>query len=78
MLQVGDSSFREPRARALRRHHNQTQIRNQNRFFQFQGNGIGPMGGFERVSGGTGVFHPRVLNTTTTTISPEVKKKPGE
>ncbi|KAK9921453.1 hypothetical protein M0R45_029962 [Rubus argutus] len=79
--QVGDSSSREPRARALRRHHNQTQIQNQNqnRFVQFQGNGIGPMGGFERVSGGTGVFHPRVLNTTTTTttISPEVKKKPG-
>ncbi|PRQ44130.1 hypothetical protein RchiOBHm_Chr3g0475841 [Rosa chinensis] len=77
-LQIGDGSFLEPRARALRRHHNQAQIRNQNRLFQFQGNGIGPMGGgFERVSGGTGVFHPRVLDSTKTTRSPEVKKKPG-
>ncbi|XP_004305587.1 PREDICTED: uncharacterized protein LOC101303634 [Fragaria vesca subsp. vesca] len=76
--QVGDGSFLEARARGLSMHHNQAQIGNQNRLFQFQGNGIAPMGVFERVSGGTGVFIPRVSASTITTMSPEVKKKPGE
>lgn len=63
-------SFRETTKRVLNRQ--------QNRLWTYQGSGIGSMGGFERVSGGTGVFHPRVLNTTTTTSNPQVKKKQGE
>ncbi|CAL2272892.1 unnamed protein product [Prunus armeniaca] len=62
-------SFLETRKRVLNRQ--------QNRLWTYQGSGIGSMGGFERVSGGTGVFHPRVLNTTTTTRNPQVKKKQG-
>lgn len=63
-------SFLETRKRVLNRQ--------QNRLWTYQGSGIGSMGGFERVSGGTGVFHPRVLNTTTTTSNPQVKNKQGE
>lgn len=39
------------------------------------------MSSFVKVSGGTGVFHPRVSNTTTTTTNNatgDVKKKQGE
>ncbi|XP_050383645.1 uncharacterized protein LOC126800332 [Argentina anserina] len=80
-LPVSDVGLVEPRPRALSRLHNQVQIRNQNqnqnRILQFQGNGIAPMPGVKRVSGGTGVFHPRVVGSTTTMVAPEVKKKPG-
>ncbi|KAM2890543.1 hypothetical protein COP2_008955 [Malus domestica] len=70
-LQVG--SFLETR--------NGIQKRQQNRVLPFQGRGNGSMGRFGRVCGGTGVFHPRVLHSTTTATAtasnPEVKGKQG-
>lgn len=80
LLQVDDVVL-ETRARVFQKQQN----RLQNRPLPSQGRSGFVDGGFPRVSGGTGVFHPRVLNTaniapnTTTTSSPSfVKKKQGE
>ncbi|XP_048423860.1 uncharacterized protein LOC125469866 [Pyrus x bretschneideri] len=57
--------------------------RQQNRVLPFQGRWNGSMGGFGRVCGGTCVFHPRVLHSTTITTTtaitsnPEVVRKQG-
>lgn len=51
----------------------------QNRLLPNKGSGS-RMSGFVKVSGGTGVFHPRVSNTTISTnnATGDVKKKQGE
>lgn len=64
------------RARVLKSQQNS----GQNRVYPFQassGFGVsgGRGGGFVKESGGTGVFHPRILNTTTTT---DLRKKQGQ
>lgn len=64
-------SFLQTRATVLQRQQN----RLQNRLLQNKGSGSG-FGGFVKVSGGTGVFHPRVSNTTIPPI--DLKKKQGE
>lgn len=64
-------SFLQARATVFQRQQN----RIQNRLLPNKGSGPG-IGGFVKVSGGTGVFHPRVSNTTIPTI--DVKKKQGE
>ncbi|EXC21220.1 hypothetical protein L484_002230 [Morus notabilis] len=76
-----DDVVLETRARVLQKQQN----RLQNRPLPSQGRSGFVDGGFPRVSGGTGVFHPRVLNTaniapntTTTSSSAFVKKKQGE
>ncbi|XP_015898838.1 uncharacterized protein LOC107433612 [Ziziphus jujuba] len=63
-------SFLQARATVFQRQQN----RIQNRLLPNKGSGPG-IGGFVKVSGGTGVFHPRVSNTTIPTI--DVKKKQG-
>lgn len=65
------------RARVLRAQQN----RLQNRLLPFQGSGgFGVGGGFVKESGGTGVFIPRTLNTTTTksATAADIRKKRGE
>ncbi|CAK7342009.1 unnamed protein product [Dovyalis caffra] len=63
--------YLETRARVLQNQQN----RLQNRVYPFQGNGRGLGGGFTKESGGTGVFHPRIVNPTTTTSTNVLKKK---
>ncbi|KAK7837181.1 uncharacterized protein LOC112031466 [Quercus suber] len=66
------------RARVLKSQQNRVQ----NRVYPFQASsgfgvsGGGRGGGFVKESGGTGVFHPRILNTTTTTTTTtDLRKK---
>ena len=62
------------------------QNRVQNRVYPFQASsgfgvsGGGRGGGLVKESGGTGVFHPRILNntTTTTTTTTDMRKKQGQ
>ncbi|PON43333.1 hypothetical protein PanWU01x14_275310 [Parasponia andersonii] len=65
-VQAQVNVFLETRARVLQKQQNR--LRNQ-LFPCREKSGFG-VGGFVRLSGGTGVFHPRVSNTTTTTSSP--------
>ncbi|OAY42987.1 uncharacterized protein LOC110620622 [Manihot esculenta] len=70
-------SYMETRPRVMQRHRNPLQ----NRLDPFQGSGFGVRGsggGIVRESGGTGVFHPRIVNPTTTTpATTDVKRKQG-
>ncbi|GMY25372.1 hypothetical protein FCV25MIE_20614 [Fagus crenata] len=61
------------RARVLRSQQNRVQ----NRHLPFQGTSGFGSGGFVKESGGTGVFHPRILNTTanSTTTSDSRRKQ---
>jgi hypothetical protein len=73
-LQEVADSFR---ARVLRAQQN----RLPNRLLPFQGSGgFGVGAGFVKESGGTGVFIPRTLNTTTTknVTATDIRKKRGE
>ncbi|KAF3442739.1 hypothetical protein FNV43_RR16656 [Rhamnella rubrinervis] len=67
-------SFLHSRATVLQKQQN----RLQNRLLPDKGSGS-KMSGFVKVSGGTGVFHPRVSNTTISTnnATGDVKKKQG-
>lgn len=68
----------ETRPRVMQRHRNPLQ----NRLDPFQGSGFGVRGsggGIVRESGGTGVFHPRIVNPTTTPpATTDVKRKQGK
>jgi hypothetical protein len=63
------------RARILRSQQNRVQ----NRHLPFQGTSGFGSGGFVKESGGTGVFHPRILNTTTnSTTTSDTRRKQGQ
>ncbi|KAE8657779.1 Detected protein of unknown function [Hibiscus syriacus] len=68
-------SYVEARARVLQRQQNRL-FQNRDLPFQakgFNNNKFGLGGGLVRASGGTGVFHPRVLNTTFDSEKKQVK-----
>ncbi|XP_022766052.1 uncharacterized protein LOC111310945 [Durio zibethinus] len=70
-------SYAEARARVLQRQQNRLV---QNRVLQFEANGFnaskfGLGGGLVRESGGTGVFHPRIVNNSQNTTTSDSKRK---
>ncbi|XWS56060.1 hypothetical protein CRYUN_Cryun09bG0054400 [Craigia yunnanensis] len=70
-------SYLEERARVLQRQQNRLV---QNRVLPFQANGFNNnnfriVGGLVRESGGTGVFHPRIVNTNPNATNFDSKKK---
>ncbi|XP_011046403.1 PREDICTED: uncharacterized protein LOC105141029 isoform X1 [Populus euphratica] len=69
-----DDFYLETRARVLQRQQNRLL---QNQIYPFQANviGLGGGGGYMKESGGTGVFHPRIVNPTTRTSTNVLKKK---
>lgn len=70
-VQVDDFHL-ETRARVLQRQQNRLL---QNQIYPFQENVIGLGCGYMKESGGTGVFHPRIVNPTTRTSTNVLKKK---
>lgn len=70
-VQVDDFHL-ETRARVLQRQQNRLL---QNQIYPFQANVIGLGYGYMKESGGTGVFHPRIVNPTTRTSTNVLKKK---
>ncbi|KAJ6406755.1 hypothetical protein OIU84_010297 [Salix udensis] len=69
-----DDLYLETRTRVLQKQQNRLL---ENRIYPFQGNvlGLGGGGGLMKESGGTGVFHPRIVNPTTRTSTKVLKKK---
>ncbi|KAJ6361915.1 hypothetical protein OIU78_002340 [Salix suchowensis] len=72
-----DDFYLETRTRVLQKQQNRLL---ENRIYPFQGNvlglgGGGGGGGLMKESGGTGVFHPRIVNPTTRTSTKVLKKK---
>ncbi|KAJ4705390.1 putative Embryo sac development arrest 12 [Melia azedarach] len=67
------SYMKERANRVLQRQQNR--LLQQNRILPYQGSGYGSNGGFLREYGGTGVFHPRINNYTTSVSTASVAKK---
>lgn len=68
--------MKERANRVLQRQQNR--LLQQNRILPYQGSGYGSNGGFLREYGGTGVFHPRINNYTTSVSTASVAKKQSE